>query len=67
MIAQPNLLVLGIAVTTNGDTQYRDRNDNVLTAGAFFAAISEGSEVQVKFTQSGGVIVAEELELAGPN
>ena len=29
----------------------------------FFAAISNGSEVQVQFTQGGGSIVADELEL----
>lgn len=62
-IAQPNLSVLGVPVTTDGGTQFRDSNHNALTANAFFGAISNGSEIQVKFTQSGGVILADELEL----
>lgn len=57
------LSVLGVPVTTDGSTQYRDAADNALSAAAFFAAISTGSEVQVKFTQGGGAIVADELEL----
>lgn len=56
------LSVLGVPVTTDGGTQYRDASNNALSAAAFFAAISTGSEVQVKFTQ-GGAIVADELEL----
>lgn len=57
------LSVLGVGVSADGSTQYRDADDNALSAGAFFAAISNGSEVQVKFTQGAGPIVADELEL----
>jgi len=57
------LSVLGVAVTTDGGTAYRDDDDDPITAGAFFDAISNGSEVQVKFTQGDGPIVADELEL----
>jgi hypothetical protein len=57
------LAVLGVGISTDGGTQYRDDNDNTIDAAAFFAAISNGSEVQVKFTQGGSGIVADELEL----
>jgi hypothetical protein len=61
-IAQ-TLTVLGVPVTTDVGTEYRDADDNPIGAVAFFAAISTGSEVQVQFTQTGGAIVADELEL----
>lgn len=61
------LAVLGVGILTDGSTQYRDVDDNALSAAAFFAAISNGSEVQVKFTQGGGSIVADELELEDVN
>jgi hypothetical protein len=57
------LNVLGVPVTTDGGTQYRDADDNALSAAAFFATISTGSEVQAQFTQGAGPIVADELEL----
>lgn len=57
------LSVLGIQVTTDGGTQYRDDDDQVIDATAFFGAISNGSEVQVTFTQGAVPIVADELEL----
>ena len=62
-IASPNLSVLGVPVITNGGTQFRDSADNAITSGAFFLAVADGSEVQVKFTQGGGTIVADEIEL----
>lgn len=57
------LTVLGVLVTTDGSTQYRDADGNAISGAEFFAAISNGSEVQVQFTQGGGPIVADELEL----
>lgn len=64
LIANPNLSVLGVPVITGGGTQFRDSADNAFPdAAAFFAAISDGSEVQVQFTQGGGTIVADEIEL----
>jgi hypothetical protein len=63
-IASPDLVVLGVPVMTDGGTVFRDAEHNQFAdAAAFFAAISDGSEVQVKFTQGGGTIVADEIEL----
>ncbi len=57
------LSVLGVPVITDAGTQYRDKSDNVINAAAFFGAISTGSRVEVEFTQGGGTIVADELQL----
>jgi len=63
-IANPNLTVLGVPVITDGGTVFLDREHNPFAnAEAFFAAITDGSEIQVKFTQGGGTIVADEIEL----
>jgi len=62
-VASPNLSVLGVPVITDGGTQFRDSADNAITSQAFFQAVASGSEVQVKFTQGGGTIVADEIEL----
>ncbi|MEO7386397.1 MAG: DUF5666 domain-containing protein [Gammaproteobacteria bacterium] len=62
-IANPNLSVLGVPVITDGSTQFRDSNGNSISAGTFFAAISNGSEVKVRFTQAAGTIVADEIKL----
>jgi len=63
-IDNPNLSVLGVLVMTDGGTVFRDAEHNPFAdAAAFFAAISDGSEVQVQFTQGGGTIVADEIEL----
>ncbi|MBL8197971.1 MAG: hypothetical protein JNJ67_03460 [Chromatiales bacterium] len=58
-----SLSILGVPVTTDGGTVYRDDDDNAISATTFFAAISNGSEVEAQFTQGGGAIVADELEL----
>ncbi len=62
-LADPNLSVLGVPVITDGSTQFRDSADNVISSAAFFLAVGNGSEVQLQFTQGGGTIVADEIEL----
>lgn len=61
--AARTLSVLGVPVITDAGTQYRDANDGVIDAATFFSAISVGSSVEVEFTQGGGTIVADELQL----
>jgi hypothetical protein len=63
LIANPSLSVLGVPVITDGSTEFRDNADNALDNAAFFASLTDGSEVQVKFIQGGGTIVADEIEL----
>jgi hypothetical protein len=57
--------ILGITVNTDGGTQFRDRNDQPLTAGQFFAAIVEGlTAVQARWDPFTDVSApAKELEL----
>ncbi|MCL4721817.1 MAG: hypothetical protein KJ041_07660, partial [Gammaproteobacteria bacterium] len=65
-IAQPDLTVLGVPVTSSGATQFRDRNGNTVTATQFFQALTPGTRVRVRFSQSaqaGGAILANRLEL----
>ena len=56
------LSVLGIPVTTDAGTTYRNRNGDTISRATFFSLINAGSEVKVEFTQ-GGAIVADRLEL----
>jgi hypothetical protein len=65
-ILQPGLTVLGVPVTTNGATQFRDGTDAPLTATQFFQVLTAGTIVQVRFNQAaqpGGAIVAARIEL----
>lgn len=65
-ILQPDLSVLGVAVTTDGATQFRDDDDDPLTATQFFQLATPGTIVQVRYSQAaqaGGAILASRLEL----
>jgi hypothetical protein len=61
-VAQPNLKVGGIAVTTGPATEYRDNNGVSISASAFFAA-APGREVKVRGTMVNNVVLAERAEL----
>ncbi len=63
LAAIPDITVLGVTVSTNAGTVFRDSNDVQISSSAFFDLLSDGDEVQVSFTQSGGPIVADEIEL----
>lgn len=61
-VAQPNLVVGGVAVTTDANTEFRDNNGGSITAAAFFAA-AQGRDVKVRGTLLGNVVLAERAEL----
>lgn len=61
-VAQPDLRVGGIAVTTGPATGYRDNNGVSITATAFFAA-APGREVKVRGSMVNNVVLAERAEL----
>ena len=65
-IIQPDLSVLGVAVTSDGATEFRDDDDASLTATQFFVAATPGTIVQARFSQAaqaGGAILATQLEI----
>jgi hypothetical protein len=61
-VAQPNLNVAGIAVTTGPATEYRDNNGVSISAATFFAA-APGREVKVRGSLVNNVVLAERAEL----
>ena len=61
-VAQPNLKVAGIAVTTGPATEYRDNNGVSIVAATFFAA-APGRDVKVRGTTVNNVVLAERAEL----
>jgi hypothetical protein len=61
---EESLVILGITVQVDAQTQYRDTLDNAIAAADFFAAVEVGTLVKAKGTDlGGGVLGAEELEL----
>jgi len=66
-ISDPSLTVAGVTIFTDAQTVFRDANDNVITAAAFFGpnGVKENMLVDVSGTEDlgGNSILAEELEL----
>lgn len=64
LVARPDLVVLGLTIQTDDNTQYEGIDDLPMSADDFFAAVAAGSEVQVRGNVvSDGVILASEIEL----
>ena len=62
-IEQPSFTILGVTIQTGGSTVFRDINDNIISASAFFSQLTVNSLVKAKGTEiSGSVISAEEVE-----
>jgi uncharacterized protein DUF5666 len=61
-MAQPDFLILGVTVQTEGGTQYRDAGGAPISAATFFSQ-APGRLVSVQGTTLNGAIVAEEAEL----
>lgn len=64
-VSRPDLTVLGVTVQTNGSTVFRDSGHNQFpSADAFWAAVGEGSLIDVNGTETGPqTLLAEELGL----
>ena len=64
-VARPNLTVLGVTVQTDGVTVFRDSNEVAFpSADAFWAAVAEGSLINVDGNETGPqTLLAEEIEL----
>lgn len=61
-VSDPNLVIRGVNVQTNAGTVFRDENDAVITASAFFAA-ANGRLVEASGALQNGGILADEVEL----
>ncbi|MDH4105196.1 MAG: DUF5666 domain-containing protein [Gammaproteobacteria bacterium] len=61
-VAAPNLTVGGVAVTTDGATEFRDTNSVTISSAAFFAA-APGRAVKVRGSLVGNTVLASRAEL----
>ena len=53
-----------VTVETNGATEYRDINDQLMLPDDFWAAVAEGTLIDAKGTETAvATLLAEELEL----
>ncbi len=65
-VNRPTLMVLGVTIETNGETVYRNVDDQTMLADDFWAAVSEGSLVDARGSEIAvATILAEELQLEG--
>jgi len=62
---RPNLTVLGVTIQTNGSTSFKDSNEvEFANEDDFWAAVGEGSLINVDGTETGpNILLAEEIEL----
>jgi hypothetical protein len=61
-VAQPNFTVGGVAVTTDGSTEFRDKNGVTISATSFFQA-APGQAVKVRGSLVGNTVLATRAEL----
>jgi len=61
-VAAPNFTVGGVAVTTDGNTEFRDTNGVTINAAAFFQA-APGRTVKARGTLVGNAVLATRAEL----
>jgi hypothetical protein len=61
-VAAPNFTVGGVAVTTDGNTEFRDTNGMTINAAAFFQA-APGRKVKARGTLVGNAVLATRAEL----
>ena len=62
-IAQPDVTLLGVLVTTSQDTVFQNEAQEVIDADTFFALLAEGRIVKAKGSYDGASILASELFL----
>ncbi len=62
-VAAPGFSVNGVAVTTDGNTEFRNKSGEPISSAAFFLAATSGQRVKVRGTLVGNVVLAERAEL----
>jgi hypothetical protein len=62
-IAQPDLGIFGVTVTTNGSTEFEGLGDDEISAAEFFGTVVLGDLVKAKGAETGtSAVLAEEVE-----
>ena len=62
-VADPSFAILGVTITTNGSTVFRDTDDSSISAAEFFSRVSAGSLVKARGIESSSTtITADEVE-----
>lgn len=63
-VTQPSFTILGVTITTNGATEFRDADDSPISAAEFFSRVAAGSLVNAEGIEtSATAITADEVEL----
>jgi hypothetical protein len=63
-VADPSITILGVTITTNASTQFRDTDDSSITSAEFFSRATVGTHVKAKGIEtSSTAITANEVEL----
>ncbi len=60
-VAQPDLVILGVTVRTDSNTEFEDENDNDIDAATFFSTAA-GRFAKARGTWDGTVLLADEVE-----
>ena len=62
-VANPSFTILGVTITTNGATQFRDVDDSPISAATFFGRVAAGTLVKAKGLEtSTTTMTADEVE-----
>lgn len=62
-VANPSFTILGVTITTNGATQFRDVDDSSISAATFFSRVASGTLVKAKGVEtSTTTMTADEVE-----
>lgn len=62
-VANPSFTILGVTITTNGATQFRDTDDSAISAAEFFSRVAAGTLVKAKGLEtSSTTMTADEVE-----
>jgi cytoskeletal protein CcmA (bactofilin family) len=65
-VSRPGIVVLGVDIDTSG-AQFRDENEQSMTADQFFDRLNAGDAIQVDGTWNGSMLVADEVEFESDN
>lgn len=61
--SQPDLVILGVSITTDANTEFEDDSDHNLTADSFFAIDLVGLTVEVKGVFDGSILTSSSVEI----